>query len=274
MVLGLFGGEPVLSQDEDEGPYLPIVIPPSQPGVLTDTRLYGDGRQPEVVFLYWYGCPACAALDTGLIPLLVNSLPKGTLIYRVPYVSDLTVPLWQAHGRMALTLNQMGIEKFLHLDIIRTILPFTMHGEYDSSGAGVPLATLEQQADFVAAHGYSREKYLEAYNSPELLAELNRVKEFQEAKKAQVAPIALIEGRFYYNFSSNIALLAARISELVKIMASRPAPPQASPPQAPPSPPQAPPQAPPAPERQPDLPQPPSDRYRGLTVTSGQPWDR
>ncbi|MDR1395314.1 MAG: hypothetical protein LBK52_03965 [Deltaproteobacteria bacterium] len=184
---------------------LPAVYPPKSPGVLLVKKLFSDvpAASPEVIYYYGYSCPPCTRAEKELIPSLARQLPPGTKLTKLPYLGPSQADPWYSHGRMAVALEMMGIEEELRQPIMERIQsadPSVKKKNYNNVKV---LVSAEEQADFIAGRGYSREQYLRVLNSPECQARLDRIFDYQSINVIPAVPAVIVHGEWYYILESS-----------------------------------------------------------------------
>lgn len=140
-----------------------------------------SGNKIEVTEFFWYSCPHCNAFD----PALTDWVKKhgDTISFRrVPVAFR---DSFQPQQRLYYALEAMGQADALQKKIFHAI-----HVERK------PLDTDAAIADFVAAQGVDRKKFVETYNSFGVQAKLRRAVQLQEAYKIDGVPLIAIDGRY------------------------------------------------------------------------------
>ncbi|MDR1395313.1 MAG: hypothetical protein LBK52_03960 [Deltaproteobacteria bacterium] len=230
-----------LSSDDSARPMavLPSVHPPSPPGILVNPKFFSEEplTSLEVVYFYSYSCPPCRMSESSLIPYMKMGFPQGTKLIKLPFLGLTSEDSWYSHGRMAVALELMGIEDKLHLAIMNKIQSVYSSRSNDYYTAASILVSPEEQADFIASLGYSREQYLKVLNSPELQDRLQKIRTYQNYNFLESVPAVIIHGWWYYNIDASEPDLAYKsILPLVekmwneKFSPAKPQSPQAQPP--------------------------------------------
>jgi thiol:disulfide interchange protein DsbA len=136
----------------------------------------------EVVEFFWYNCPHCAAFEPKL-SAWVKQLPKDVAFRRVPIAfRDDFAP----QQKFYYALEAMGLVEKLHAKVFNAI-----HVEKRdlSKGPGI--------ADWVAAQGVDKAKFLDQYNSFAASTKAAKATQLQNAYKLEGVPTLGVAGRFY-----------------------------------------------------------------------------
>lgn len=136
----------------------------------------------EVIEFFWYGCPHCFAFDPTLESWL-KRLP-GDVAFRRVHVA-FAAP-YRAHQRLFYALESLGREPEVHGKIFNAI-----HLQR------VPLDKPETIADFLAANGFERDKFLEVYNSFGVQAKCQQASHLAEGYKIDGVPALGVNGRYF-----------------------------------------------------------------------------
>ena len=135
----------------------------------------------EVAEFFWYGCPHCAAFEP-ILEAWSKRLGADVVLRRVPRrFSDNEVP----QQALYYTLEAMGLVDTLHNKVFHAI-----HRERKSLTRGPDIA------DWVAAQGVDRAKFLEYYQSMSVQAKCNRALQTQETYKVEGVPALGVAGRY------------------------------------------------------------------------------
>lgn len=136
----------------------------------------------EVVEFFWYSCPHCNAFEPTLAAW-IKKLPKDVAFRRVPVAfRDDFVP----QQRLFYALDAMGLIEKLHTKVFAAI-----HVERQALNKG------ETIADWVAAQGVDRAKFLEQYNSFSVASKATKGAQLQNSYKVEGVPALGVAGRFY-----------------------------------------------------------------------------
>jgi hypothetical protein len=199
-------------------PILPPIYVPQAPGILPASgQLETPDSEIEILYLYWLGSPGGERVEKEVLADLESSLPAGVRLIQVPVISDLTSPVWQSHGRLALTLERLGAAEKLRPAAAAAIRPAAAGDQYDRQGRGVPLFSLEEQAQFLAENGYSREDFFQAYYSAEVQEKFETLKQYLTVRQVQAAPFFIIKGHYYY-YSPNFSKMSSFKDDFLKFI--------------------------------------------------------
>ncbi|MBD9413427.1 thiol:disulfide interchange protein DsbA/DsbL [Pseudomonas sp. PDM16] len=151
-------------------------VPVSQPGKI------------EVVELFWYGCPHCYQFEPTLNPW-VEKLPADVNFVRVPAMFG---GIWDVHGQLFITLESMGVEKQVHDAVFEAI-----HKEKRK------LATPEEMAEFLAAHGVDKSRFLSTFNSFAVKGQMAKAKKLAMSYQITGVPVLIVNGKYRFDISSS-----------------------------------------------------------------------
>ncbi|WP_220815301.1 thiol:disulfide interchange protein DsbA/DsbL [Pseudomonas paralcaligenes] len=151
-------------------------VPVSQPGKI------------EVVELFWYGCPHCYQFEPTLNPW-VEKLPGDVNFVRVPAMFG---GIWDVHGQLFITLESMGVERQVHDAVFEAI-----HKEKRK------LATPEEMAEFLAAHGVDKGKFLSTFNSFAVKGQMAKAKKLAMSYQITGVPVLIVNGKYRFDISSS-----------------------------------------------------------------------
>jgi protein dithiol oxidoreductase (disulfide-forming) len=175
-----------------------MALPLAVPGAMAQARkpdagadyLVLERRAPveaqapriEVVEFFWYKCPHCNAFEPAL-EAWIKKLPKDVALRRVPVgFRDDFVP----QQRLFYALEAMDKLEQIHGKVFTAI-----HGEKKS------LDKVDQIADWVAAQGVDKAKFLENYNSFSVNTKVQRATQLQNQYRVEGVPALGVAGRFY-----------------------------------------------------------------------------
>ena len=135
----------------------------------------------EVVEFFWYNCPHCATLEPTLNEW-VKRLPKDVAFRRVPRrFADGEVPQQQLYY----ALESMGLVDKLHAKVFAAV-----HGERRN------LNRPEAIADWVAAQGVDRAKFMGQFSSFSVVTKATKAAQLQNAYRVDGVPALGVAGRF------------------------------------------------------------------------------
>lgn len=151
------------------------VINPPQP---TDS-----GKKVEVVEFFYYGCIHCYHLE-GPLKAWLKRKPADVEFRYVPAVFD---PSWVPLTRTFYTLEAMGITDKFHDDLFNAI-----HKERQRGITTDPRVI----ADWLAAKGVDKQKFLDTYNSFAVNGRAQRASDMTRAYDVPGTPALVIDGKY------------------------------------------------------------------------------
>lgn len=154
----------------------------------------------EVTEFFWYSCPHCFALEPSLVEW-VKKQGNAISFKRVPVAFR---PSFVPQQKLYYTLEAMGRLNDLHPKVFHAI-----HAERK------PLDTDAAIADYIAAQGVDKAKFLEVYNSFGVQTKAKRAAALQEAYKIDGVPTLAIDGRYMTSPSIVGAAMGGRQPENV-----------------------------------------------------------
>ncbi|MCW7538872.1 thiol:disulfide interchange protein DsbA/DsbL [Aquabacterium sp. A7-Y] len=136
----------------------------------------------EVVEFFWYGCPHCHRFEP-LLEAWVKKLPADVRFRRVPvaFRDEFVV-----HQRIYYALEALGQVEPVHKRVFHAI-----HVERKS------LDEVNAIADWMAANGVDRAKFLEAYNSFGVQTKTRQAKQLADGFRIDGVPALGINGRYW-----------------------------------------------------------------------------
>lgn len=140
-----------------------------------------EGGQIEVLEFFWYGCPACNAVEPAL-ETWRKRLPPDVVYRRLPVAFDAQR---QPHTRIYYTLEAIKRVDDLHLRV------FTAYHKERRR-----LLDSNEIADFMAAQGVDRKAWLDNYNSFTVSARTNRAAQVWQAYKIEGTPNVTVDGKW------------------------------------------------------------------------------
>ena len=144
-----------------------------------------DGKI-EVVEVFGYVCPACAAFD----PLVSAWKAKLPADVRFSYVPAPFGPEWNPYAKAFYVAESMGLVKRSHDALINAIhAQNTMPGEGDGPDE-------QKIANFYAAYGADPAQFLAAMNSFAVSSKVNRGKQFMLRSGVESTPTLVIDGKY------------------------------------------------------------------------------
>jgi len=140
-----------------------------------------SGERIEVIDFFWYGCPACNALQPEL-EAWIRRKPADVVVRRIPAILRTA---WAPHVRIYYTLEKLGEVERLHQQVY--------HGYHVEELAMSKPDVMEQWA---ARNGIDRKKWLDAYTSPEVEAGIERARRLTAAYDVRGTPSLVVNGRY------------------------------------------------------------------------------
>lgn len=139
------------------------------------------GERIEVIDFFWYGCPYCNDLQPALEEWLKRK-PDDVALRRVPAILR---DSWAPHARIYYALELLGEVERLHLKVYEGYHVEQLH-----------MSKPEVMEQWAAKHGIERQRWLDAYFSPETDARIARA--FQATKRYDVqgTPSLVVDGRY------------------------------------------------------------------------------
>lgn len=139
------------------------------------------GDQIEVIDFFWYGCPHCNNQQPALEGWIKRK-PADVTLRRVPAILR---DSWAPHARIFYTLERLGELERLHQKVY-----FSYHVEE------LPMSRPDVMERWATANGIDRERWREAYFSPEIDAAIERAKRLTEAYSVRGTPSLVVDGRY------------------------------------------------------------------------------
>ncbi len=168
LAAGVAGAQPVAGRDY-------TLINPPQP---TDS-----GKKIEVVEFFWYGCIHCYHLEAPLKAWLKRK-PADVEFRYVPAVFD---PSWLPLTRTFYALDAMGLSEKFHDDIFTAI-----HKDKQRGIASDPRI----MADWLAAKGVDKQKFLDTYNSFAVNGRAQRSSDMTRSYDVPGTPALVVDGKY------------------------------------------------------------------------------
>lgn len=163
------------------------------------------GDRIEVIDFFWYGCPACNALQPEL-EAWIKRKPPDVALRRVPAI---LTDAWAPHVRIYYTLERLGEVERLHLKV------------YDSYHIEeLPMSRPDVMEQWAVRNGIDRRKWLEAYYSPEVDANVGRAKKLTAAYTVQGTPSLVVDGRYLASWDlarHDARVMTAVLEDLIRL---------------------------------------------------------
>jgi thiol:disulfide interchange protein DsbA len=139
------------------------------------------GERIEVIDFFWYGCPYCNELQPALEGW-ARRKPGDVALRRVPAILR---DSWAPHARIYYTLERLNEAERLHLEVY--------HGYHvEKLHMSKPDVTVE----WAVKNGVDRQRWLDAYNSPEVTAQVERARKLTQTYTIEVTPTLVVDGRY------------------------------------------------------------------------------
>jgi len=173
MVGSGYAQQPVLDRDY-------TLINPPQPTA--------SGKKIEVLEFFWYGCPHCYHLEPALKAWLKRKARDVDFRY-VP--ATFGAPAWEPLTRTYYALDAMGFAGKYH-DALFTAI----HEEKDAAKQRALITDARAIADWLAAKGVDRQKFLDTYNSFAVSARLERSLDMSRNYDISGTPTLVVDGKY------------------------------------------------------------------------------
>ncbi len=141
-----------------------------------------SGDKIEVIEFFYYGCPVCYELEPTLSRWLFNAPGSSVALRRVPALSS---DNWDNFAKLFYTLEATGHLARLHWPVYDNF-------HFD----GIKLNEEPVMANWVSHNGVDREKFIGAYNSPEIQAKLAAAREMTRNYEIKGVPSIVVDGKF------------------------------------------------------------------------------
>jgi thiol:disulfide interchange protein DsbA len=139
------------------------------------------GDRIEVIDFFWYGCPVCNALQPALEGW-IRRKPADVALRRVPAILRES---WAPHARLYYALEQLNEVERLHLKVYYSYHVEKLH-----------LSKPDVMVEWAVRNGIDRKRWLDAYDSPEVDAKVERAKELAAAYTVAVTPTLVVDGSY------------------------------------------------------------------------------
>ncbi|MEK7361632.1 MAG: thiol:disulfide interchange protein DsbA/DsbL [Pseudomonadota bacterium] len=148
---------------------------------LDPPRPVASGDRIEVIEFFYYGCPVCYELEPTLARWAFNG-PGSVALRRVP---ALATDNWDNFAKLFYALEATGHLARLHWPVYDNF-------HFD----GIKLNEEPAMVSWVAKNGVDKEKFMSAYNSPEIQAKLAKAREMTRNYEIKGVPSIVIDGKF------------------------------------------------------------------------------
>lgn len=140
------------------------------------------GNKIEVLDFFWYGCPHCNKLQPAL-EMWRKTMPPDVEFKHVPVVLH---DNWGPHARIYYTLKSLGLVEQLQQEVYRGYHVEELY-----------MSKADVMADWAVKHGIDRDRWVAAYNSPEVTAQIEQAKALTLQYHIEGTPALVVDGRFY-----------------------------------------------------------------------------
>ena len=144
------------------------------------------GRKIEVKEVFWYSCPHCYHLEPVLNKWL-KTKPANAAFVRMPAILN---PNWETQGRAFYAFQSLGVLSKVHEAFFNAI-----HRDHQMLNDEASIA------DFAAKHGVDRRKFVDAYHSFLVDAQVRNAQQLAERYGVDSVPTFIIDGKFRTNAS-------------------------------------------------------------------------
>jgi thiol:disulfide interchange protein DsbA len=139
------------------------------------------GERIEVIDFFWYGCPYCNELMPALEEWAKRK-PEDVVLRRIPAILRDT---WAPHARIYYTLELLGEVERLHTQVY--------HGYHVEQ---LHMSRPEVMEQWAVRHGIDRQRWINAYFSPEVDVRIARAREAAKRYDVQGTPTVVVDGRY------------------------------------------------------------------------------
>ena len=165
---------------------------------LDPPRPVASGDKIEVIEFFYYGCPVCYELEPTLARWAFNAPPSVSL-RRVPVLSS---DNWDNFAKLFYALEMTGQLARLHWPVYDNF-------HFD----GIKLNEEAVMVKWASSNGVDKEKFILAYNSPEVQAKLAAAREMTRNYEIKGVPSIAVDGKFITS-----ARMAGGTRELVQLV--------------------------------------------------------
>ena len=162
------------------------------------------GDRIEVIDFFWYGCPYCNELQPALEDWSKRK-PADVTLRRIPAILK---DNWAPHARIYYTLELLGEAERLHARVYHSYHIEELH-----------MSRPEVMEQWAVRNGIDRRRWLDAYYSPEVDAQVARA--FQATKRYDVqgTPSVVVDGRYLTSSSMTPSVrgLIPVIEDLIRL---------------------------------------------------------
>ncbi len=149
---------------------------------ILDKPLYvGDGKSPEVVEFFYYGCPHCFKLEP-YIKIWLRKKPSNVAFYPIP--ATFANKRWDWSARLYYTAKTLNVEQQLHDKIFNEI----------HKGKG--LKSSEDLIRLFATAGISQKKFEDIYKGFTVSNLVEKARKLSTQSQISGVPNILVNGKY------------------------------------------------------------------------------
>lgn len=148
---------------------------------LIEPQPVASSDRVEVIDFFWYGCPYCNQLQPAL-EAWERRKPDDVALRRVPVILR---DSWAPHARIYYTLEALGETERLHRRVY--------HGYHVEE---LHMSRPEVMEEWAVRHGIDRERWREAYFSPEVDARVAEAYRMTNRYGIRGTPSIVVDGRY------------------------------------------------------------------------------
>jgi len=157
----------------------------------------------EVIDFFWYGCPHCNNLQPAL-ERWISRKPADVVVRRIPAILR---DSWAPHARIYYTLEALGEAERLHQRVY--------HGYHVEE---LHMSRPEVMSAWAVRNGIDRERWEQAYNSPEVQRKVEEAAKLTRAYQISGTPSLVVNGRYLTsgNMAESLNSMVAIVDGLVR----------------------------------------------------------
>jgi protein dithiol oxidoreductase (disulfide-forming) len=148
---------------------------------LIEPQPVQTGNRIEVIDFFWYGCPHCYAFQPALEEW-IKGMPPDVALRRIPAILR---DNWAPHARIYYALESLGELEQLHQQVY--------HGYHVQE---LHMSKPDVMVQWAVRHGIDRQKWTDAYNSPEVMRKVEAAKTLTMDYNVQGTPSLVVDGRY------------------------------------------------------------------------------
>jgi thiol:disulfide interchange protein DsbA len=158
----------------------------------------------EVIEFFYYGCPVCYELEPTLSRWAIMA-PDYVQLRRVPALSSEN---WETFAKLFYALEAVG-------EIARLHWPVYDNFHFD----GVKLNDEKVMLDWVTRNRVDRQKFLDAYNSAEVKAQVEAARKMMHDYNIHGVPTLVVDGKFVTSahMAGSTRAVPAVLNQLIEI---------------------------------------------------------